>query len=577
VTEGAGAVAPTGSDRGPALGLPSPPVLGGVGGLLLAVGLPPFPVLLLALVGVGVVVLALHRAATLHEAALAGALFAGVASLVALHWIPAAAEPYLGVGSALLAGGTAWLLHAACGALVLAMAHALREDLPLALRGGAALGILEWLPGALPVVGIPWFTGAAALDGSFFLPLVAVVGGSGVVVLAAAAWGSGLSWRRERKTGVAVALAWAGAGVGALLLPPVEAPLTELSRTELPRTELTGERPSGAGLPGSEEEGRLQDAPAPGGFHRPEDPRLFAALSWDRTREETPDPEALRRGVAQLIQEAGEAASAGGPLDPERGIRLLWPEAPLSTIPAEDPLAMAWLQAVQQGGEPLGGVAGIHAVVGGRRYNTLVRTGARDEAPEGIHRKRFLVPGVERTALLSPGSGEGRGLAPGAGALPFDWGGIRAGGIICFEILFPVEGARLRRRGAEVLVQATSDGMLRSGGRLPVWADAGRRQHEAMARFRAAEFRIPLVRAALGGRALAVDARGRELVPLERHPLGRGEWIVVQLPPPPPPPPAAWVVPLLGPLLLGLLGIPLVFRWRRGQVLGVRRPPRRSG
>jgi apolipoprotein N-acyltransferase len=536
-----------------------------LGGGLLALGLPPLALAPLAMLGVGGLVWALAELSEVREAAWAGALFAGVASAGALHWAPAAAEPWLGVGGALVAGLSIWLLHAGCGAVALALAAALRHDLPLPLRAGAAMGILEWLPGAIPVVGVPWFSVAASLDGwGPLLPLVAVVGSGGFGALVAASWGAALALRtRAWRGAAAVGLIWAGVVAGALLLPPLPEPLeASASETAFP----------------------------------------VALLSWERPRAGVADPEEVRARVgARLAQGVGMGPAEGAPADPPSGellpgvpprgeaslegsgpaeaspgeapLHLLWPEAPVPAPPAEDETALAWLQEVQRAGEEAGGgsVAGAHALVGGRRYNTLVRTGGAEEPPEGVHRKRFLVPGVERTSLLSPGR-PGGGLAPGAGALPFAWGERRVGGLICFEILYPTEGARLRRRGATLLVQSTNDAMLQGGGRLPVLADAGRRQHKAMVRLRAAELRVPVVRSALGGRAFGVDARGREMTAVETWALpgvegGAGAWVVLQVPPAPPAPPAAWLAPLLGPLFLGILGIPLVFVWRRGRLL----------
>lgn len=444
------------------------------------------------------------------------------------------------------AGLGVWLLHGAVGALVAWMAVGLREELPLALRAGAGWAVLEWLPGALPLVGMPWFGVAAALEGwPQLLPLTAVGSAAGLGALAAAGWGALLTHRRERRAALATALVAIGVGSGVFLLPSA----------------------SGLGGPPTVS---------------------FAALAWDRTRDETGDPALLEAGVTTLLDELAALDSPGA--EALRGARLVGPEAPIPAPVEAEPLTLRWLREVQRLAEPVGAVVGVHALVGGFRYNTLVRLGEAEEAPEGVHRKRHLVPGVERTVLSGPGRGEGRGLAPGRGALPFAWGTLpdapggasaprgaapsaplRVGGIICVEILYPAEVARLRRRGAQVLVQATSDAMLRPGGPLPVLADAGRRQHAAMLRIRAAEFRIPVVRSALGAEAGAVDAVGRPLVASADVPLSRGGWRRFEVTPAlSAPPPSAWIAPAVGPLALGLLLVVLVFRWRRGEVLGWR-------
>jgi apolipoprotein N-acyltransferase len=547
---------------------PLPPgrvaLVGAGGGLLLALGLPPLALPPLAVAGVLAFVLVLDRAETLQAGVAGGAAFAGAASFVGLHWVPAAAEPYLGVGGGLAAGLSVWSLHAAVGGGVAALAFPLRASLPLPVRAGAAWGVLEWLPGALPVVGIPWFGVAATLTAwDPLMALAGVAGSAGVGILVAA--GAGVIAERVRH------------------LPPRAGP------PDRPRH--TGPPPSprvlaGVGLASLAVVAAALLAPEPGGpdpsplpdFAVSAAPRpQVGILAWDRTREETADPERLRAGVRELLAEPLPVPAP--PADPVEGeeatgrvVALLWPEAPVPALAPDDTLALRYLQHVQAAGAAAGGgsVTGAHALVEGRRYNTLIRTGEPGEPVEGVHRKVHLVAGVERTVLTGAGR-EGRGLAPGAGALPFVWAGLRAGGIICFEVLYPAEIARLRRRGAEVLVQGTNDAMLRPGGPLPVVADAARRQHLAVLRLRAAEFRIPVFRSALGGEALAVGPDGRVFGAEERIPLSRGAWALHAVPPVPPVPPSAWIGPPLGVLALAVLVLPLFALWRREQVLGRRR------
>jgi len=568
------------------------PALGAGGGVLLALGLPPLAFPPLAAAGVLAFVLILDRASTLRSGALAGGAFGGAASLVALHWVPAAAEPWLGLMGGLAAGISTWMLHACIGGVVVAASARLRETLPLAVRAGAAWGVLEWLPGAIPLIGLPWFGVAATLTGwPGLLPLAAVAGSAGVGVLLAAVLGSGVRFRREPRTAVGVGILALVVGGGAVLLPAAPGTGPDAGRVAEPGTG-----------PGT---GPTLAVPPP--------PARMIALEWERPRHEVADLESLRARVEAMIDVALPSD------EPEAPIRaVLWPEAPLPGVvgegeaggpPGEEDLLTRYLRRVHASGAPLadpfgvedpgvpgsvpslgagrpgtsfhvpeaGAVTGIQARVGGRAYNTLVRTGPGREAPEGVHRKRHLVPGVERTVLTGPGL-EGRGLAPGAGALPFSWGGARVGGLICFEILHAPEAARLRRRGALVLVQATNDAMLQPGGRFPIVADAARRQHEAMLRLRAAEFRMPAIRAAHGGRAQASGPDGRGLEPVEVVVLGEGEplgrWLEFELPAAGTTPPSAWVGPPMGPLALAVFLLPLVALWRREQVIGSRRPPR---
>jgi apolipoprotein N-acyltransferase len=535
------------------------PALGAAGGVLLALGLPPFAFPPLAAAGVLAFVLVLDRASTLRSGALAGGAFGGAASLVALHWIPAAAEPWMGLAGGLAAGLSTWMLHACIGGVVVAASARLRDTLPLAVRAAAAWGVLEWLPGAIPIIGMPWFGIAATLTGwPALLPLAAVAGSAGVGVLLAAVLGGGVRFRREPRTAVAVGVLALVVGGGAVVLPATPAPDRDTGPVAGPG--------AGSGT------GPTLDVPDPAA--------RMVALEWVRPRDEVADPERLRARVEAMI-------AVGLPSDtpdaPSRAV--LWPEAPLPGVvgegdpgaaPAGEDLLTRYMRRVQASGasgdDPAGALTGVQARVGGRAYNTLVRTGAEGEAPEGVHRKRHLVPGVERTVLTGAGL-ERRGLAPGAGALPFTWGGGRVGGLICFEILHAPEAARLRRRGAIVLVQATNDTMLQPGGRFPVVADAARRQHEAMLRLRAAEFRMPAIRAAHGGRAQASGPDGRSLEPVSVVVLGPpgeplGRWLDFELPAAGPTPPSAWVGPPMGPLALAVFLLPLVALWRREQVLG---------
>ena len=483
-----------------------------------------------AAAGVGLWVACLDRVRSRSGAVWVGGLFMGGASGMVLHWAPAAAEPYLGMGGGILAGISVWLLHAGVGAAVAAAVFQLKGILPLAMRAGAGWGVMEWLPGALPVVGMPWFGVGWALLDSPLLPGVSVFGAAGFGIMVAVAAGFGVdlaSWPKRMLGWLILLMLWVGIPWGLSLRP------------------------------------MAQPTPLP----------VLGTLTLHRDR-------ALLSNPAEMRADLEDVLTAILPALPE-GIPMLWPEAPLGQILTEDPLVLGYLQTVQRSGEGTGGagaVAGVHAQVGSRRYNTLVRTGDASDPPIGVHRKRYLVPGVERTHVtragrLLPdpqgGASQVRGLAPGAGALPFRWGEVMAGGLLCFEILYPVEVARLRRRGGQLLVQATQDTMLQPGGPLPVWRDAARGQHEAMVRLRAAEFQLPVLRAALGGEGLAVGIDGHRKVPSTTSPilgpnaavLGRVE--TFQMDAPPPPPPSGWTVPLTGPLSMALLLIPLLADWRR--------------
>jgi apolipoprotein N-acyltransferase len=120
--------------------------------------------------------------------------------------------------------------------------------------------------------------------------------------------------------------------------------------------------------------------------------------------------------------------------------------------------------------------------------------------------KRHLVPFGEYVPLAGVFSFLDK-LARNAGALlPADavellpWGRDRLGAAICFEVVFPEEVAELTRAGATMLVTVTNDAW---------YGDStAPHQHFRAARFRAAENRRPLLRAAITGISALVGPDG---------------------------------------------------------------------
>jgi apolipoprotein N-acyltransferase len=112
---------------------------------------------------------------------------------------------------------------------------------------------------------------------------------------------------------------------------------------------------------------------------------------------------------------------------------------------------------------------------------------------------------------------------------------------VCYEIVFPGEVAALVEAGATVLVTVTNDAWY--GDTAAPW------QHLAAARFRAAELRRPLVRAAITGVSAVIDPHGRVLRQAgvnERGTLPISLWGRLEQTPA-----ARW--PWLGPALMVLL------------------------
>jgi len=130
-------------------------------------------------------------------------------------------------------------------------------------------------------------------------------------------------------------------------------------------------------------------------------------------------------------------------------------------------------------------------------------------SPEGsLHRydKRHLVPFGEYVPFrglfswmdkLSRNAGDFRAAA-GVTLLP--WGQEKIGMAICYEVVYPAEITELARRGATILVTITNDAWY--GDTAAPW------QHFRAARFRAAENRRPLLRAAITGVSAVVGPDG---------------------------------------------------------------------
>ncbi len=162
-------------------------------------------------------------------------------------------------------------------------------------------------------------------------------------------------------------------------------------------------------------------------------------------------------------------------------------------------------------------------------------------AAEGIagrYDKRHLVPFGEYVPAWLPVPGVVARLVgsfvAGEEARSIPWRGEGLGLAICYEIVFPGEVARLVREGATILVTITNDAWY--GDTAAPW------QHLRAARFRAAENRRPLLRAAITGVSavirpdgsvesqlgvgekgvIAAVVRGRA----DRTLYGRGPWLV---------------------------------------------------
>ena len=135
-------------------------------------------------------------------------------------------------------------------------------------------------------------------------------------------------------------------------------------------------------------------------------------------------------------------------------------------------------------------------------------------APDGLrsetYHKHHLLPIGERMpfsqhlpflAGIDVGQAEWvPGDRPGPLGVPSAAGAFHFAGLICFESIFSDLARRAVRQGTQILVNITNDGWF---GRT-----AGPRQHAALARLRAAECGVPLVRCANNGISFICDDKG---------------------------------------------------------------------
>ncbi|WP_371154751.1 apolipoprotein N-acyltransferase [Jannaschia sp. 2305UL9-9] len=446
-------------------------VVAGIGG---ALGQAPWSLWYLAIPGYA---LGLALIAGARRPAMAGWLFGTAHFAVALHWI---VEPFL-VDAAL----TGWMAPIALAAMAggMALFWAIAGGMGVRLGGGAfgvavALAAAE-LARAYVLTGFPWALPGHVLIGSPALAAAAVLGGHGLGLCLLLGLGLILTWRPIVAAG----------GVAVLAVPFVIAAL-------LPPAPLAA-----------------PDAPVV----RLVQPNAPQHLKWD------PDWTGIffRRGLAATAAEA----------DPGRAPSVtVWPETSLpELLRYSDDLRR--MIATANGGAPV--------VIGVQRYdedraprNALTLLTGDDGTVADLIDKHRLVPFGEYLPL--PRIAEALGLgpmaqqlagryAPGPGPRLLQVPGIGAVlPMICYEAIFAQDIRRVDRPVA--ILHLTNDAWF--GG------FAGPAQHLALARLRAAESGLPLMRAANTGISAAIDARGNVTGALG---LGRDGHLDAALPPALPP------------------------------------------
>ena len=114
---------------------------------------------------------------------------------------------------------------------------------------------------------------------------------------------------------------------------------------------------------------------------------------------------------------------------------------------------------------------------------------------------RSLFGWVNQVSQAAPGA-----FTPGTRAIPLELSGVRLGGAICYEVVYPWIAREQVAAGADALYTLTNDAWYGDGG--------AQEQHWQAAVFRTVETGRPLLRAAVTGISGWVDGRGRTLARL---------------------------------------------------------------
>jgi apolipoprotein N-acyltransferase len=181
----------------------------------------------------------------------------------------------------------------------------------------------------------------------------------------------------------------------------------------------------------------------------------------------------------------------------------VWPESAIAADPTIDTGALSFLAAENNLKSAIAFGFNRHEIHDGQveifnSMGVVSRAGI-----QAVYDKKHLVPFGEfvpwRWFLPIKKFTEGmRDFSPGEGPFAIEINGSRAAALICYEIIFP--GLRLGS-GEEYIITISND----------VWfGESGKAQHYALAKMRAAEEGVPVVRAANSGFSAVIDPYGRE-------------------------------------------------------------------
>ena len=320
---------------------------------------------------------------------------------------------------------------------------------------------LEWLRG-VAFGRFPWNLAAYAwVDLPGALPLAGWVGAFGVsFLLVFANVGCAEALRRRR---------WEPAVIGILGASTLLVLAGRWSRAE----------PAGSGAPAVHQVSVIQ-------------PNSPIVATWEESRV----------NYERLIEMSDAECSRPLP-KPQRRL-LVWPESAAwpHSYPTSERLRRDVARLAALGCDVL---LGSQINEGEKAFNSVLLVDAAGAV--GTYAKRRLVPWGEYVPLARVLPFMGRvarhagDFTPGTEVALLPWSAERLGVAICYEVIFAAAVAEQVRAGASVLVTVTNDAW---------YGDTtAPHQHFRAARFRAAENRRPLLRAALTGISGLVDRRGR--------------------------------------------------------------------
>ncbi|MDG3041723.1 apolipoprotein N-acyltransferase [Roseicyclus marinus] len=464
--------------------------LAALAGVVAAFGLAPFDLWLLGWAGFAALLALVATAPTPRLAGMLGWVGGTAYFAVALHWI---VEPFF-VDAArhgwmapfalvFMAGGLALFWALASWAAV-RLVPAAQGRLRIAALAGFMT--LTELARASILTGFPWAQPGHILIGAPLLSLAATVGPLGLTTLV---------------------LAGAAGAAASLVSRPARLPLWV----------------GGVLLAAIAVDGAVSPAPppAPGApVVRLVQPNAPQHLKW-------------RSEMIAVFFQRGLDLTAAAPENGPAPDLVVWPETALPVL--LDQSAPERLRIADAAGA-------AQVLVGGQRYEGFrARNTSALLAPGGaiaaVYDKHHLVPfgeympgGAMAEALGLNGLAEvlAGGYSPGPGPALLDMGGGlgRAFPMICYEAIFPGYIRRVDR--PDWIVHLTNDAWFGSF--------SGPYQHLALARLRAVEQGLPVLRAANTGVSAVIDARGRVVASL---PLNEAGFLDAALPPALPPTPYA--------------------------------------